>query len=50
MKFNLISVSKLAVDSGLMVKFIDKHCYVQDSARMTVAENGNLVGGLYHLN
>lgn len=43
--FNLISVSKLVVDSG--PEFNDKHRYIKGSAVLTVAGTGNLVGGLY---
>ncbi|CAM8921226.1 unnamed protein product [Rhodiola kirilowii] len=48
-KYNLLSVSKLVKDSSLTVIFTKDKCLVQDLAKKTSLQIGNLVGGLFQV-
>lgn len=45
-KFNLVSVAKLASDSTMVVRFIDKDCVLQGLSDQTAEGTGKLVDGL----
>ncbi|CAM8901857.1 unnamed protein product [Rhodiola kirilowii] len=48
-KYNLLSVSKLVKDSSLTVVFTKEKCLIQDLAKKTSLEIGDLVGGLFQV-
>ncbi|CAM8978347.1 unnamed protein product [Rhodiola kirilowii] len=48
-RFNLLSVGKLAKDSGLHVSFTNTECCIQDHTKKKVLVTGTLTDGLYQV-
>lgn len=46
-KFNLLSVNRVTQSGKVVVTFVDKLCFIQDSQSDTTLRTGELVNGLY---